>query len=166
MGRTEANDFETLCEVFFRIIQHLPNVTFLYWMTNGITLRRDFLEALNELLNNMVSCEKVSIKLLLTCHGRSFFVNKYIDDKDILLVPSTIDGERHEYRLKVRHYSITIVWPHDSTKRADKSFDPLLADSMGGSMAHSLTVYDQLSTHFSETHLFSTADLQAHKPKH
>lgn len=99
VDRIEGNDLETLCDVFFRLLQQLPNMTFLYWMIDGITFyeraewRGDFLKVIKKLLNMVKSCEKVVVKLLLTCHGRSFFV-KYIEDADTLLVPSTVDGDR------------------------------------------------------------------------
>lgn len=99
VDRIEGNDLEILCRVFFRLLQQLPNMTFLYWTIDGINFyertewRGDFLRIINELLNIIESCKQVVIKLLLTCHGRSSFVKDYIDDEDILLVPSTVDGD-------------------------------------------------------------------------
>ena len=99
MDSIEANNLQTLCRVFHSLLQQLPNMTFRYWMIDAITFyeraewRGGFLKAINELLNIMDSCKQVVIKLLLTCHGRSSFVKDYIDDEDILLVPSVIDGD-------------------------------------------------------------------------
>ena len=100
VDRIESNDVEAFGDIFFRLLQQLPNMTFLYWMIDGITFyeraewRGDFLKVIKKLLNMVKSCEKVVVKLLLTCHGRSFFVKKYIEDTDTLLVPSTVDGDR------------------------------------------------------------------------
>ncbi|KAK0510773.1 hypothetical protein JMJ35_007205 [Cladonia borealis] len=99
VDRIKADHLQTLCRFFHDLLQQLPKMTFLYWMIDAITFyerlewRGDFLKAINELLNIMDSCKQVVIKLLLTCHGRSSFIKDYIDDEDILLVPSIIDGD-------------------------------------------------------------------------
>ena len=74
-------------------------MTFLYWIIDEITFyehdewRDDFLKVMRTLLKLVKSYEKVVIKLLLTCHGRSFFVEDYIEVGDRLLVPSMVDGD-------------------------------------------------------------------------
>lgn len=99
LDKLEANDFDTLCKIFRHLVRQLPRMTLLYWMIDGITYyeradrRSDFLKAIDELLNIIDDCDKVVIKLLLTCHGRSAYVKDYIQDDDILLVPSVIDGD-------------------------------------------------------------------------
>ena len=93
-----ANDFSSICNTLRRLLQQLPSMTLLFWTIDGVTFyergawRADFLKAISELLKIMAGCRKVVIKLLLTCHGRSFFVKEYVDDKDILSVPSAING--------------------------------------------------------------------------
>ena len=95
----EDNDLGTLCDTLSRLTQQLPTTTLLFWTIDGITFyergqwRPDFLEAIDELLNIMASCTNVIIKLLLTCHGRSAFVKDYVKGGDILLVPSTVEGD-------------------------------------------------------------------------
>ena len=108
----KANNLESLCKLFHSLLQQLPDTTFLYWMIDAITFykrsqwRGDSLKAINELLNIMDSCKHVVIKLLFTCHGRSFFVKDYLDDEDILLVPSVIDGDYQDWSDMGWHRSI------------------------------------------------------------
>ena len=124
--RIQGNDLETLCEVFCRLLQQLPNMTFVYWMIDAITFyeraewRGDFLKAINELLNIMDSCKQVVIKLFLTCHGRSSFVKDYIEDEDILLVPSIVDGDCQGWS--------DVGW-HNSTKKDMDALENTVAHS-------------------------------------
>ena len=99
MDKIESNDLKTILDVFFRLLQQLPPMTYLYWIIDGITFyerdewRDDFLRVMKALLKIMEIKGKVVIKLLLTCHGRSSFVADYIEVADTLLVPSTVDGD-------------------------------------------------------------------------
>ena len=99
LDKLKGNEIAGLLDLCRTLLQQLPPMTLLYWMIDGITFyereeyRRDFETAINELLGIIDDCEKIVIKLLLTCHGRSFSIDKYIQDEDILLVPSVIDGE-------------------------------------------------------------------------
>ena len=68
-------------------------------MIDGITYyerqpkRRNFVDAIESIMNIMEDRDDLIVKLLLTCHGRSIFVKNLVDDDDILLVSSTIDGD-------------------------------------------------------------------------
>lgn len=112
LNRIRTNDFRSLCNTLRRLLQQLPSMTLLFWTIDGVTFyergewRTDLLKAISELLNIMASCKKIVIKLLLTCHGRSAFVKEYVDDKDILLVPSTVDGGRQGWNDQVWESSV------------------------------------------------------------
>ena len=100
LEKLEDNDLDTMCRLFGELIWQLPSNTLIFWMIDGITFyersskRKDFLKAINELLNLLEACVNVVIKFLLTCYGRSGYVAKSIDDKeDILLVPANVDGD-------------------------------------------------------------------------
>ena len=99
IDKIESNDLKTLFDVFFRLLQQLPPMTFLYWIIDGITFyersewRDDLLKVIKKLLKIVKRCEKVVIKLLLTCHNQSYFVKDYIEAPDRFLVPSTVDGD-------------------------------------------------------------------------
>ena len=41
----------------------------------------------------MEQCDNLVVKLLLSCHGRSTFVQKLVSHDEILLVPPSIDGD-------------------------------------------------------------------------
>lgn len=109
----QAQDFETLCKILYRLLRQLPEKAFAYCIIDGITFyeraerRQHFLKAINELLNIMDSCKNLVMKLLLTCHGRSQFVRRYVEDADVFLVPSDIDGEgqgwntRESFKIKL-----------------------------------------------------------------
>lgn len=97
--RIGANDLGSLCDTLRHLLRQLPNTTLLFCTIDGVTFyegaewRIDFLKAVRELLSIMASCDKVVMKLLLTCHGRSSFVKDYIGKEDILEAPATIDGD-------------------------------------------------------------------------
>lgn len=100
LGKIQNNDLETICALFRKMIQQLPNPTFLFWIIDGITYyerserRRDFLKVIQELLGVIKDCNTVVVKLLLTCPGTSLYVKDALDKDDILTVPSTVDGSR------------------------------------------------------------------------
>jgi hypothetical protein len=82
-----------------QLFQQLPTTTYLFCVIDGITYyerppkRSRFIEAIEAILAMMKDCNNVIVKLLLSCHGRSNFIRRSVDDKDILLVPSEIDGD-------------------------------------------------------------------------
>lgn len=107
LDRIGANDLGSLCMALRRLLQQLPSMTLLFWTIDGVTFyergewRADLLKAVSELLEIIAGCKQVVIKLLLTCHGRSFFVKDYVAKEDILVVPSTIDGAGHGWNDQV-----------------------------------------------------------------
>ena len=92
-------DLDSLSKLFRGLLQQLPSMTFFFLIIDGITFyeradrRVDFLKVIFELLNIMEDCKNVNMKLLLSYHGRSAFVKDLVDDDDILVVPSAIDGD-------------------------------------------------------------------------
>lgn len=98
--KIRENHLDTVCSLFRGLLQQLPDMTFLFWMIDGINYyerserRRDFLKVILELLGLIKDCKGVIIKLLLTCPGTSFFVKDMLDKDDILHVPATVDGSR------------------------------------------------------------------------
>lgn len=107
LGKVQQNDLETICALFRRLTQQLPDTTFLFWMIDGINYyerserRRDFLKVIHELLAVIKVCNGVVIKLLLTCPGRSLYVKDALGKEDILTVPSTVDGSRQGWSERV-----------------------------------------------------------------
>ena len=67
-------------------------------MIDGITYyerqpkRHDFVDAIESIVSIVQDRDDLIVKLLSTCHGRSNFIKKLVDDDNILLVPSTING--------------------------------------------------------------------------
>lgn len=100
LGNIEHNDLDSICALFRKLIQQLPNPTFLFWIIDGINYyeraerRKDFLKVVHELLGIMNDCENVVIKLLLTCPGRSLYVKDALGKEDVLNVPLVVDGGR------------------------------------------------------------------------
>ena len=98
--KIDQNDLETICTLFRRLIQQLPDTTFLFWTIDGITYyerserRRDFVKVVHELLGVIKECDRVVIKLLLTCPGKSLYIKGALGKEDILNVPPTVDGSR------------------------------------------------------------------------
>ena len=99
--QVQKGDLATICALFRRLIQQLPDTTFLFWMIDGINYyerserRRAFLEVIRELLGIIKDCnDGVVIKLLLTCPGKSLYVKDALAKEDILTVPPTVDGSR------------------------------------------------------------------------
>ena len=68
-------------------------------MIDGITYyerhekRPDFVSAVQSIINLIEERDDLVVKLLLTCHGRSNFIKRLVDNEDTLLVPSTINGD-------------------------------------------------------------------------
>ena len=100
LEKIQHNDVETICALFRRLVQQLPDTTFLFWMIDGINYyerserRRDFLKVIHELLGIINDCSGVVIKLLLTCPGKSLYVKDALSKEDILIVPPVVDGSR------------------------------------------------------------------------
>lgn len=100
LEKIQHNDIETICALFRRLIQQLPDTTFFFWMIDGINYyerserRRDFLKVIHELMDIIKDCSGIVIKLLLTCPGKSLYVKDALGKEDILTVPQTVDGSR------------------------------------------------------------------------
>ncbi|CAD6587129.1 MAG: hypothetical protein ASARMPREDX12_002758 [Alectoria sarmentosa] len=100
LGKIQQNDLATICALFRRLIQQLPDTTFIFWMIDGINYyerserRRDFLTVVHELLGIIKDYDGVVIKLLLTCPGISLYAKDALGKEDILTVPPTVDGGR------------------------------------------------------------------------
>ena len=98
IAQIEHDELKPVCALFQKLIQHLPDPTFLFWIIDGINYyeraerRRDFVNVIHELLGIIDDCKNVVIKLLLTCPGRSLYVKDALGKEDILNVPSTVDG--------------------------------------------------------------------------
>ncbi len=98
--KIQNSDIETICMLFRRLLQQLPDATFLFWMIDGINYyerserRRDFLKVIHELLGVINDTKGVVIKLLLTCPGKSSYVKDVVGKENILNVPPTVDGGR------------------------------------------------------------------------
>lgn len=96
----EHNELNSICALFRKLIQQLPDPTFLFWIIDGINYyeraerRRDFVSVIHELLGIINDCKNVVIKLLLTCPGRSLYVKDALGKEDVLNVPPTVDGGR------------------------------------------------------------------------
>lgn len=95
-----SGDLETTCMLFRKLVQQMPNKTFLFWVVDGINYyersqwRPDFLKVIPELLEIIRGCNDVIIKLLLTCHGKSSFVKDALEKDDILTAPFDVGGCR------------------------------------------------------------------------
>ena len=100
LEKIQNNDLEAICVLFRKLIQQLPDATFLFWMIDGINYyerserRRDFLKVIQALLSVIKDCNGVIIKLLLTCPGKSLYVKDALGKEDVLNVPPTVDGNR------------------------------------------------------------------------
>ena len=100
LEKIKHNDLEAICVLFRKLIQQLPDATFLFWMIDGINYyerserRRDFLKVVQALLGVIKDCKGVIIKLLLTCPGKSLYVKDALGKEDVLNVPPTVDGNR------------------------------------------------------------------------
>lgn len=100
VGKIQLNDIETICALFRNLIQQLPDTTFLFWMIDGVNYyerserRRDFLNVTRELLRVIKDCDRVVIKLLLTCPGKSSYIKDALGRDDVLTVPAIVDGSR------------------------------------------------------------------------
>lgn len=107
LEKIQHNDLETICALYRRLIQQLPDTTFLFWMIDGINYyerserRRDFLKVIHELLGILKDCNSVVIKLLLTCPGISLYVKDALGREDVLTVPPTVDGSRQGWSERV-----------------------------------------------------------------
>ena len=99
LWRIQMDDLSTIRKLLQGLMVQLPNQTFLFLMIDGINYyersarRRDFLKAMDVLLGIIKDDNRMIIKLLLTCHGTSFFVKNLLDKDRILHVPATIDGD-------------------------------------------------------------------------
>ena len=98
--KIKDNNLEAICVLFRKLIQQLPDATFLFWMIDGINYyerserRRDFLKVVQALLGVIKDIKGVIIKLLLTCPGKSLYVKDALGKEDVLNVPPTVDGNR------------------------------------------------------------------------
>lgn len=107
LAKFQQNELETIFALFRRLIQQLPDTTFLFWMIDGINYyerserRRDFLKVIHELLGVVKACPGVVIKLLLACPGRSLYIKDALGKEDILTVPPTVDGSRQGWSERV-----------------------------------------------------------------
>lgn len=107
LEKIQHNDLGSICALYRRLIQQLPDTTFLFWMIDGINYyerserRRDFLKVIHELLGILKDCNSVVIKLLLTCPGISLYVKDALGREDVLTVPPTVDGSRQGWSERV-----------------------------------------------------------------
>lgn len=103
LNELKAADLDSLYRVFRKLLLQLPRITLLYCMIDGITYyerfehHSNFEVVIERLLDIIDDCEKLVIKLLLTCHGRSTCIKDFIQDNDILTVPYTVDGDRQGF---------------------------------------------------------------------
>ena len=100
LEKIQHNDLEAICVLFRKLIQQLPDATFIFWTIDGINYyerserRRDFLKVIQALLSVIKDCNGVIIKLLLTCPGKSLYVKDALGKEVVLNVPPTVDGSR------------------------------------------------------------------------
>lgn len=95
LEKIEHDDLETVFVLFQKIVLQLPNLTFVFWMIDGINYyerserRQDFLKVIHGLLGIIKERDDIVIKLLLTCHSKSAYV-KDTDEKDDILTKRMI----------------------------------------------------------------------------
>ena len=100
VGKIHNDDLSTILILFRGLVRQLPDKTFLFLMIDGINYyersdrARDFLLVIDDMLAMIRHHDRIIIKLLLTCHGTSFFVKDLLDKDRILHVPATVDGDR------------------------------------------------------------------------
>jgi hypothetical protein len=99
LKKIEDGELDILCSLFRLLIEQLPDMTLLFVVVDGIELyeraqrRQGFLKAMKEVMRIVADCQHSVMKLLLTCHGRNSFVQKFVDGKNVLIVPADVDGD-------------------------------------------------------------------------
>lgn len=112
LEKIQHNDIKTICTLFRHLIHQLPNMTFLFWMIDGINYyerserRRDFFKVVQELLGIIKDCNGVVIKLLLTCPAKSLYVKDMIAKEEVLTVPLTVDGGKQGWSKRLYQKTI------------------------------------------------------------
>ena len=107
LEKIEHDDLETVFVLFQKIVLQLPNLTFVFWMIDGINYyerserRQDFLKVIHGLLGIIKERDDIVIKLLLTCHSKSAYVKDTDEKDDILTIPLTVDGSRQGWSERV-----------------------------------------------------------------
>lgn len=95
----EDGELDILCSFFRLLIEQLPDMALLFVVVDGIELyeraqrRQGILKAMKEVMRIVAVCQHSVMKLLLTCHGRNSFVQKFVDGKNVLIVPADVDGD-------------------------------------------------------------------------